>query len=71
MTRKLHPREQCDWCHGRLGVEVYTLFLAGPGVVQIAVGSCCARMAAISAQRSPNQKISARGRELLRVLEEV
>lgn len=67
-ARKLHPREQCDWCRGRLGPEVYTLLL--PSGMQIVVGSCCARPAAESASRSPTPKVAARGREVLHLLEE-
>jgi hypothetical protein len=68
-ARKLRPREQCDWCHGRLGARVYILFIPGPGVLQIAVGECCARPAAESAVRSPIEKVSRRGYEVLHILE--
>lgn len=68
-ARKLRPREQCDWCRGRLGARVYTLFIPGPGAIQIVVGSCCAQPAAESAVRFPTAKISRRGREVLHLLE--
>jgi hypothetical protein len=68
-ARKLHPRDQCDWCKERARGQVYTLFLPGPSSLQILVGSCCARVAAQSATNSPVPTVSSRGREVLHLLE--
>lgn len=57
----------CDWCQQPITREVYTVLM--PLGMQALVGSCCAKSAAESMRNSPTPRISARGRELIHILE--
>lgn len=59
-------RRPCDWCHGELGQEVYTLWLTDE--LQILVGSCCVEQAARELSRKPVRKVVTRAREVLALL---
>lgn len=60
-------RHHCDWCHGETGADVYTLFIAER--IQILVGTCCARLAALALGRSDKPKIARRANEVMTMLE--